>query len=110
MSPSTYCALNRLATTWNVRLALTFSGRDDGDFDIGCSDLQSAIRHHSKCPSFVFFVSRYLSLCGLTSQRIGTCSIISKPYPSRPTTFFGLLVRNRNCRTPKSKRICAPSP
>ena len=49
------------------------------DFDIGCSDLRSAIRNHSKCPSFVFFVSRYFSLCGLASARIGTCSIISKP-------------------------------
>ena len=50
-----------------------------GDFVIGCSDLQSRIRNHSKCPSFVFFVSRYFSLCGLASARIGTCSIISKP-------------------------------
>ena len=79
MSPSTYCALNRLATMWNVRLVLAIGGRDGVDFDIGCSDLQSAIRNHSKCPSFVFFVSRYFSLCGLASARIGTCSIISKP-------------------------------
>ena len=48
------------------------------DFVIRSSDCirQSA---HSKCPSFVFFVSRYFSLCGLASARIGTCSIISKP-------------------------------
>src|SRR5215471_11730944 len=66
------------------------------------SELQfdlAAIRNHNRCPSFVFFVSRYLALCGLASLRIGTCSTISKPYPSSPTTFFGLLVRKRNWRT-----------
>src|SRR4029453_5968193 len=99
MSPSTYCVLKRLATMWNVRLALPIGGRDGVDFDIGCSDLkfgraaisnwQSAIRNHSKCPSFVFFVSRYFSLCGLASARIGTCWIISQPYPPSPALFLG---------------------
>src|SRR5207247_10664956 len=54
---------------------------------------QSAVRNHSKCPSFVFLVSRYFALCGLASLRLGTCSTISRPYPSSPSTFFGLLVR-----------------
>ena len=67
-------------------------------------------RPYSRCPSFDFFVSRYFSLCGFVSVRMGTCSTICMPYPSRPTTFLGLLVRNRNLRTPRSKRICAPSP
>src|SRR5262249_54271879 len=76
--------------------------------DLRCSCV--AIRNHSRFPSFVLLFSRYLALCGLASVLIGTCSIISRPYPSRPTPFFGLFVRNRNCRTPRSKRICAPRP
>src|SRR4029077_11107984 len=40
---------------------------------------QSSIRNHSRCPSFVFFVSRYFALCGLASLRMGTCSTISRP-------------------------------
>lgn len=68
------------------------------------------LEDQSICPIFAFFVSRYFSLCGFASTRIGTCSTISKPYPSRPTTFLGLFVRNRNWRTPRSNRICAPSP
>src|SRR4029077_17553438 len=40
---------------------------------------QSSICNHSRCPSFVFFVSRYFALCGLASLRMGTCSTISRP-------------------------------
>jgi hypothetical protein len=34
MSPSTYCVLNRLATIWNMRLALAIAGGDGALLDI----------------------------------------------------------------------------
>ena len=72
--------------------------------------LRACLEDQSRCPNFTFFVWRYFSLCGFASTRIGTCSTISNPYPSRPTTFLGLFVRKRNCRTPRSNKICAPRP
>src|ERR1700758_382963 len=58
---------------WRTRRCRFRHRNSDFKFD------RAAIGNHNKCPSFVFFVSRYFSLWGLASVRIGTCSIISKP-------------------------------
>src|SRR3974377_30741 len=52
---------------------------------------KSQMENYNRCPILFLLVSRYRALCGFGLARIGTCSTILSPYPSRPTTFLGLL-------------------
>ena len=57
------------------------------------------------CPSFSHLVHKYLRFSGLGSISMGTLSVTSRPYPSSPMIFLGLLVISRILRTPRSTRI-----
>jgi hypothetical protein len=47
---------------------------------------------------------------GLAATIVGIRSVISRPKPSRPPYFDGLLVMTRIVVMPRSTRICAPMP
>src|SRR4029077_6808361 len=56
MRPSTYCALNRLATMWNAPLALSVGGRDGDSFVIRHSGfiIRECSRVSARASSFLF--------------------------------------------------------
>ena len=81
-----------------------------GDAERGSPPGAAAESVYSKCPILTRLVSRYRALCGLAGALIGTTSTIFRPNASSPTTFLGLLVRNRIFLTPRSTRIWAPMP
>src|SRR5439155_22085993 len=54
MSPSTYCALNLLATMWNARLFFAIWGRDGDSFVIRISSFANALKQMPELRSFCF--------------------------------------------------------
>src|SRR6202040_3832961 len=61
-----------------------------GDAKLKTQNPKPRFARYSRCPIFSRLVWRYLALCGFATALIGSCSTILRPYPSRPTAFFGL--------------------
>src|SRR5919197_6644369 len=91
------------------------SADDDGDPPLTVGGARSGggsfVRHDQcvrKWPSLSRFTSRYVRFSSDGAGTIGSRSTISRPYPSRPTSFIGLLVSTRMDESPRSSRISAP--